>query len=113
MGKSRRSDTSRKAAAAHNQLAEAVLGARTGLLELVMEAGFGVLGAVLEQDRSRLCGERHARPDHRRAYRHGDDEGSLVMGGRRVKVRKPRVRSFQGQELPLPHWEGFKARSAG
>ena len=90
-----------------------MLGARTGLLGLVMEAGFGVLGAVLEQDRSRLCGERHARPDHRRACRHGYDEGSLVMGGRRVKVRKPRVRSLQGQELPLSHWEGFKTRSAG
>lgn len=37
------------------------------------------------------------------------DEGSLVMGGRRVKVRKPRARSVDGQELPLPHWERFKA----
>ncbi len=74
-----------------------------------MDAGFGVLGSLLEEDRAELCGERYARSQQRRAYRHGYDEGSLVMGGRRVKVRKPRARSVDGQELPLPHWERFKA----
>ena len=66
MGKSRRRATSRKAAGARNQLAEAVLGARESLLE---------------QDRARLYGHRHERPEQKRAYRHGYDEGSLVMGG--------------------------------
>ena len=61
-----------------------------------MDAGFGVLGSLLEEDRAELCGERYARSEQRRAYRHGYDEGSLVMGGRRVKVRKPRARSVDG-----------------
>ena len=87
---------------------EAVTEAKEGLLELVVGAGFGVLGALLEEDRERLCGPRHVRSGERRAYRHGHDEGSLVLGGRRVKVRKPRVRSLGGEELALEHWEAFK-----
>ncbi len=109
MGKSRRTETSRKAERREGKLLEAVVAARSDLRALVMDAGFGVLGSLLEQDRAELCGERHARSQQRRAYRHGYDEGSLVMGGRRVKVRKPRARSVDGQELPLPHWERFKA----
>ena len=109
MSKSRRTETSRKAERQENPLLEAVVAARSDLRALVMDAGFGVLGSLLEEDRAELCGERYARSQQRRAYRHGYDEGSLVMGGRRVKVRKPRARSVDGQELPLPHWERFKA----
>ena len=109
MSKSRRTETSRKAERQENPLLEAVVAARSDLRALVMDAGFGVLGSLLEEDRAELCGERYARSEQRRAYRHGYDEGSLVMGGRRVKVRKPRARSVDGQELPLPHWERFKA----
>ena len=32
---------------------------------------------------------------------------SWSWGGRRVRVRKPRVRSVDGQELKLPTWEQF------
>ena len=101
MSKSRRTETSRKAERQENPLLEAVVAARSDLRALVMDAGFGVLGSLLEEDRAELCGERHARSEQRRAYRHGYDEGSLVMGGRRVKVRKPRAWSVDGQELPL------------
>ncbi len=101
MSKSRRTETSRKAERQENPLLEAVVAARSDLRALVMDAGFGVLGSLLEEDRAELCGERYARSQQRRAYRHGYDEGSLVMGGRRVKVRKPRARSVDGQELPL------------
>ncbi len=92
MSKSRRTETSRKAERQENPLLEAVVAARSDLRALVMDAGFGVLGSLLEEDRAELCGERYARSQQRRAYRHGYDEGSLVMGGRRVKVRKPRAR---------------------
>ena len=99
MGKGRRRATSRKAQRPRSELLENVLAARSDLLGLVMEAGFGVLGCLLERDRAQLCGQRHARSEQRRAYRHGYDEGSLVFGGRRVKARKPRVRSLQGRQM--------------
>ena len=108
MGKSRRSATRRKGSGRRNELVGAIVEARSDLLGLVMNAGFGVLGALLEEDRAQLCGARHARGEERRAYRHGYDEGSLVLGGRRVKVRKPRARSLEGEEMTLPHWEAFK-----
>lgn len=109
MGKGRRKAAGRKAGADRNPVLEAVAEAKEGLLELVVGAGFGVLGALLEEDRERLCGPSHARSSERQGYRHGHDEGSLVLGGRRVKVRKPRVRSLSGEEMTLEHWEAFKA----
>jgi hypothetical protein len=45
-----------------------------------------------------------------RALRGGQTEGSLVLGGRRVKVQRPRARSIGGQQLSLPSWQGWSAR---
>ncbi|MDA2912269.1 hypothetical protein MYX04_15225, partial [Nitrospiraceae bacterium AH_259_D15_M11_P09] len=69
MRKSRRSATRRKGSRRRNELVGAIVEARSDLLGLVMNAGFGVLGALLEEDRAQLCGARHARREERRAYR--------------------------------------------
>jgi transposase-like protein len=67
-----------------------------------MEAFYG----LLEEEREALCGPRYERSgSRRRAYRHGHETGRLVLGGRRMQVRRPRVRSVQGEELTLPSWE--------
>jgi transposase-like protein len=76
---------------------------REGLHELVVRSGLGVVGAMLEADREALCGPRYAHSGHRA----GHAPGELAMGGRRVEVRRPRVRSVEGRELPLPTWEHF------
>ena len=34
------------------------------------------------------------------------------MGGRRVEVKRPRVRSVDGRELPLPTWEHLAGAEA-
>lgn len=75
------------------------------LLELVVDVGIRGVHEILEGERERLCGPRYARPEERSAYRHGHAAGELVLGGRRVRLRRPRVRSLQGSELPLPTWE--------
>jgi hypothetical protein len=36
--------------------------------------------------------------------------GSLVMGGRRVKVERPRARGVDGHELSLPSWRAWSSR---
>lgn len=79
-------------------------GKRALLRELVLSAGMDVLAAMLEQDREALCGPRYARVP-RDAHRFGFAEGELALGGRRVRVKRPRVRSRAGRELPLPTWE--------
>jgi transposase-like protein len=43
----------------------------------------------------------------RRASRAGHTEGELAMGGRRIRVRRPRVRGADGRELRLETWERF------
>ena len=79
---------------------------REGLQELAVRSGLGVVGAMLEADREVLCGPRYAHSEHG-AHRAGHAPGELAMGGRRVEVKRPRVRSVEGYELPLPTWEHF------
>jgi transposase-like protein len=78
------------------------------LLDLVLGAGLGVLQALLEQERERLCGQRYKHDPARSASRAGYAPGELVLGGRRVTVQRPRVRSKKG-EVPLPSWERLAA----
>ena len=40
-----------------------------------------------------------------RGLRYGFDEGAVVFGGRKVRVRKPRVRRVGGGEVQLPIWK--------
>lgn len=83
---------------------------RHALRELVMSSGLAVFSQMLEEDRAALCGPRHRPSPDRRAYRHGHDEGSLVFGGRKLRLRKPRVRAVKGGgEIELPTWTRMSA----
>lgn len=79
---------------------------RQNLRELMLSAGTQVLAALLEEDRAALCGPRSQPEPARSASRHGFDEGTLVLGGQKVRVRKPRVRGRAG-EIELPSWRRF------
>jgi transposase-like protein len=69
---------------------------------LCVEAGKATLSAMMEADRERLCGAK-GRPDNeRRAYRGGHSASSVVLGGRRIGVQRPRARQVEGGELALP-----------
>lgn len=80
-------------------LAEVV---RMELREFVISKGMEALALMLEQDRVALCGPAHSRGQGA-ARRAGGAPGRLVMGGRRVTVRRPRVRD-DGGEVELPSW---------
>lgn len=79
----------------------------TSLQELVHTVGLHALSALLQAEQTALCGPRYQHDPKRTATRHGTTQGELVLGGRRVRVPKPRVRSVTGHELPLPTWEQF------
>ena len=81
--------------------------ARATLHEAVVAAGMTVLSAMLEEDRTRLCGARYAHDAFRNASRVGFADGELAIGGRRVAVRRPRARDVHGREVRLPTWEQF------
>ncbi|MGH9030057.1 MAG: IS256 family transposase [Acidimicrobiales bacterium] len=81
-----------------------------GLLALAVGAGLQVLDAILEEDVVALAGPRGRHDPERVAVRHGHEEGAVTLGGRRVPVRRPRVRSADGStELALPAYEHFSS----
>jgi len=89
-------------------LAELAGAAREGLLALAVGTGLGVLGSLLDADVDRLVGPRGRHNPGRAAVRHGTQPGQVTLGGRRVRVNRPRVRRADGAgELPLPIWQAF------
>ncbi len=82
---------------------------RADLREFVIAAGTAAIGVVLEHERAQLVGPRYAHLPGREAHRAGSAPGELVLGGRRVQVRRPRARSIDGREIELPSWRAFGA----
>ncbi len=70
--------------------------------ELCIETGQQVLCAMMEQDRDALCGPRWRRDPNRSAGRAGRTQSEVTLGGRRIRVPRPRVRSTEGEEVELP-----------
>ena len=76
------------------------------LQELVVASGLKVLEAMLEEDRAAVCGPRYAHQPARQAYRTGHTPSQVVLGGRKVAIRRPRAR-HAGEEVPLPTARAF------
>lgn len=89
-------------------LPEVLLDARQTLREFALSKGLEVFSQMLEEDRTALCGPKNKPQEEREAYRHGHDKGQVVLGGRKIRMSKPRVRSVNGEELELPHWREFR-----
>ena len=83
--------------------------AREGLLAMSVAAGMAVMQAVFAAEITAACGPKgHHDPD-RSAVRHGSGRGSVVLGGRRVPVTRPRARTTDGGEVPLAAYQLFAA----
>jgi putative transposase len=83
---------------------------REGLLAMAVSAGLAVMGALMEESVMALCGPKGKHDAGRSAVRHGAEDGSVTLGGRRVGVRRPRVRASDGSgELPVPAYDLFSS----
>src|SRR5665213_2337578 len=83
---------------------------REGLLALAVGTGLQVMHAILEESVTDLCGPKGRHDAERIAVRHGTEDGSVVLGGRKVPVRRPRVRSTDGSgEVAIPAYEHFSS----
>lgn len=71
--------------------------AREGLLALSVTAGLQVMAVMLEDERTQLCGPIHAKLPGREATRGGTTPSSVVLGGRKVPVARPRARYVDGR----------------
>ena len=84
--------------------------ARAALWDTVVISGLAFVEEEMEAERAALCGPRYAHLAERQALRSGHVPRSLVMGGRRVKVERPRARGVDGHELSLPSWRAWSSR---
>jgi putative transposase len=83
---------------------------REGLLALAVSAGMQVIGVLFEESVTAIAGRKGKHDPNRTAVRHGGEDGSVVLGGRKLGVRRPRVRSADGErELAVPAYELFSA----
>ena len=81
---------------------------REGLLALAVGAGLQVMAQLMEADVTAVCGPKGKHDPDRAATRHGTEAGSVTLGGRRVPVRRPRMRTADGSgEVPVPAYELF------
>lgn len=74
--------------------------AREGLLALSVATGLAVLGEMMEAERTVLCGPRDAKDPDRRFARNGTAPTSVVLGGRKIPIRRPRVNPTDGSCEP-------------
>jgi putative transposase len=92
-------------------LGELVDSAKEGLLALSVGVGLGVLAELLEEEVVEIVGPKGKHIPERTAVRHGHEVGEVTLGGRRVAVDRPRVRSADGRsEVRLRTYEYFGDR---
>ena len=92
-------------------LGELVGSAKEGLLALSVGVGLGVLAELLEEEVVDVVGAKGKHCPERTAVRHGHASGEVTLGGRRVGVERPRVRSADGRsEVRLQTYEYFTDR---
>ena len=82
--------------------------AREGLLALSVSVGLMVFAQMMEEEVTERVGAKHEKNPQRSASRHGSAAGSVVLGSRRVKVDRPRVRTADGAEATLQTYGAFR-----
>ncbi len=83
---------------------------REGLLALAVGTGLRVMHALMADEVSAVVGPKGKCNPERTARRHGTDGGEVTLGGRRIGVRKPRVRTADGSaEVSVDTYELFSS----
>jgi putative transposase len=92
-------------------LGELVGAAKEGLLALSVGVGLGVMAELMEEEVTEVVGPKGKHDPERSAVRHGRDSGEVTLGGRRIAVERPRVRTADGVgEVPLGTYRHFADR---
>ena len=83
---------------------------RQGVMAASVAIGLEVLDELMAAEVDELAGPKGKHNPDRRFYRHGTEDGSVTLGGRKVEVRRPRVRTSDDEaEAPLESYETAKA----
>jgi transposase-like protein len=85
--------------------------ARDGLMALAARVGLAVLQETMEWEVDRIVGPKGRHDRDRVAKRHGHTQGEVTLGGRRVPVTRPRVRTADDKdEVQLDSYQEFSSR---
>jgi putative transposase len=92
-------------------LGELVGAARERLLALSVGLGLRFVQELMEREVDEVLGPKGKHDPDRTAKRHGHEDGSTTVGGRRAPVRRPRMRTADDEhELPVKGYEYFADR---
>jgi putative transposase len=80
-----------------------------GLLAASTAVGLEVMGELLDVEVAELAGPKGKHNPQRVAMRHGSEQGTVTLGGRRLAVRRPRVRTTgeAAREVQLESYAAF------
>jgi transposase-like protein len=81
---------------------EVLADVRRAFLGLCIDSGCQVLAKMMELDRVALCGAKGVPDARRRAVRGGHTTSQVVLGGQRIRIRRPRARELDAGEIELP-----------
>jgi hypothetical protein len=85
--------------------------AKEGLLALSVGVGLGVLSELMAEEVDVVVGPKGRHDVDRAAVRHGHEDGQVTLGGRRVRVERPRVRATDGSgEVAMATYAHFADR---
>jgi putative transposase len=71
---------------------------REGLLAASVAIGLDVMSELIDVEVTAVAGTKGRHNRARTAYRHGSEDGKVTLGGRRIPVRRPRVRTVADAE---------------
>jgi putative transposase len=72
------------------------------------EAGLLLMKSLIDEEVEQIAGGRYRHNPDRQAVRWGKEEGHVIFAGRKVAMKKPRVRTSNGdEEFELRRWDAF------
>ena len=80
---------------------------KDGLTTIGLKAARVIAQQMLEAEVASGVGTKGKHQAQRQAQRHGHQGGTGVLAGRKVKIQRPRVRTVDGQEVPLRTDQGW------
>ncbi len=91
-------------------LTELADAAKEGLLAFSVGVGLAVMDELLQEEVAGRVGPRGKHNPERTANRHGEEVRQVTLGGRRVEIARPRVRTTTGKEVELQSYKAFACR---
>jgi putative transposase len=85
-------------------MAELIGGMRSEIESFSAQLGLQIMRTVMEQEIESRLG-RHGSQSH---YRHGQQAGYVVYGGRKAPLERPRMRAVDGKEAVLKSYNAFQ-----